>query len=139
MPSYKYAEISVSEQIEYFSEEDGLWGDYHKMHDFIQWKYIKTVARRFLSQKHYQLFVMQGERGFRQEDLGIVMGCSRQLAIYHLSLAIDILREKFVFFLQNRVYMRGGFRAHCEYERQLRRGLYNERFKKEENVESEMF
>jgi len=131
MPSHKYAEISIGDQIEYYSEEDGLWGDYMRMHDFIQWKSIKTVARRFLSPKYYQLFVLQGERGFRQEDLGVAMGCSRQLASYHLTIAVGILREKFAFFLQNRVYMRGGFSAHCSYERLLKENLYNDRFKKE--------
>ena len=129
MPNYKYAEISNSDQIEYYSEEDGLWGDYQKMHDFVQWRYVKTVARRFLSSKHYQIFILQGERGFKQEDLGVAMGCSRQLAVYHLKLAIGILREKFADFLQNRVYMRGGFRAHCEYEDQIRGNVYNDRFK----------
>ena len=133
MPSYKYAEISNSDQIEYYSEEDGLWGDYQRMHEFVQWRFVKTVARRYLSQKHYRIFVLQGERGFKQEDLGIAIGCSRQLAMYHLGLAVDVLRDKFADFLQNRVYMRGGFLAHCEYEGQLRRNLYNDRFNKKKN------
>jgi len=137
MATYNYAEISVGDQIEYCSEEDGLWGDYYRMHDFIQWKYVKTVARRFLSKKHYQVLVLQGERGFKQEDLGVAMGCSRQLAVYHLHVAVKILREKFAFFLQNRVLVGGGFSTHCEYERQLRGNLYNDRFKKEE-IEIEM-
>jgi len=133
MPSYKYAEISNSDKIDFYSEEDGLWGDYKRMHEFVQWRFIKTVARRYLSSKHYQIFVLQGERGFKQEDLGTAMGCSRQLAVYHLKLGLEVLRDVFAIFLQNRVYMRGGFPAHCEYENQLRRNLYNDRFRETKN------
>ncbi len=133
MATYRFAEISVGGNIEYYSEEDGLWGDYQKMHEFVQWKYVKTAARRFLSPKHYKILIVMGERCLRQEDLGTMMGTSRQLAMYNLQIAVDLLREIFSKVLQSRVNVGGGFKSHCEYERLLKRGFYDNRFKEKEN------
>ena len=129
MPSYKYAEIPVSDQIEYYSNEDGLWDGYQKMHDFIQWRYVKSVARKFLNPYQYRILILKGEKGVKQEDIASIMQCTRPNIIHHFRSSIKILRKKFNFYLQLGVNIEGGFKAHCMYERQLKDNTYEDRFK----------
>jgi len=133
MPTYYYSEISVGGDIENFSENRGLWNDYMPMYSFINWRNVKCVARRYLTPKQYVVFVLSGERGMRQREMGNVLGKSGQAAGGSLSQSIKKLKKIFKKYFQNRVYMRGGFKEHILFERKMRQGVYYERFKFKKN------
>jgi hypothetical protein len=129
MPSYKYSEISYGKKIENIANGDGLWSGYLRMHSWITWDNVRTVARRYLTEKQYYVFVRRGKNGLLyrefEDDIGITIQSSQE----RLDLAVRKLKKVFQKYLKSRVYMRGGFLFHVEMERKLKLGEYFERFK----------
>ena len=82
MPSYGYSEIKYGGRIENIANEDGLWHDYKRMHPFVNWDNVRAVAKRYLTDKQYYVFVKRGRDGtlYREfeDDLGISLQSSQE-------------------------------------------------------------
>lgn len=130
---YKYSEVRFYKNVNDIPEEDGLWHGYMRMHSFITWSNVKAVAKRYLTDKQYYVFVKRGRDGFLyrefQEDLGI----SHQASQLRLDLAVKKLRKIFEKYLKSGYIIGRGFQFHVEMERKLKAGEYNEFYKENED------
>jgi hypothetical protein len=127
MPNSYYTEMCIGASIENVAEEDGLWNDYMPMHDFIQWTYIKCIAKRILTPYQFKVFVLYS-RGFSRVEIGLILGVSGQAIGRVLYRAIKNLKKFFNKWFRNRVNIGGhGFFELANREKLLKRGLYNER------------
>lgn len=129
MPSYKYSEIGYGKRIENIANEDGLWGDYMRMHPFITWDNVRAVAKRCLTDKQYYVFVKRGRDGLLyrefEDDIGITLQSSQE----RLNLAVKKLKKVFKKYLKSRVIIGKGFSFHVKMEKKLKSGEYFEKFR----------
>jgi hypothetical protein len=128
MPKYLYAEIRIGSYIEDIPEEDGLWNDYVRMHDFVTWSGVQCVAKRHLTEKQYFVFVLRGKYGILYHQFRDYSGISIEACHYRMGLAIKKLRKIFEKYLNSRDNIGGGFKRHVELEKMLRSGVYYFRF-----------
>ena len=129
MPSYKYSEIGYGSRIENVSNEDGLWSGHMNMYPFITWDNVRAVAKRYLTDKQYYVFVKRGRDGLLYRELEDDIGISLQSSQERLHSAIKKLRKVFKNYLKSGAIIGKGFSYHVEMEKKLKLGEYFERFK----------
>jgi hypothetical protein len=130
---YKYSEVRFYKNVNNVSEEDGLWHGYMKMHSFITWSNVKAVAKRYLTDKQYYVFVKRGKEGLLYRELEEDLGISSQSSQERLDLAVKKLRKIFEKYLKTRYNIGRGFKFHVEIEKKLKAGEYNETFEKQKS------
>lgn len=129
MPSYKYSEIGFGTRIENIANEDGLWNDYMHMHPYITWDNVRAVAKRYLTDKQYYVFVKRGKDGTLYREFEDDIGISLQSSQERLDLAVKKLRKIFEKYLKSGVIIGKGFSFHVEMEKKLKLGECFEEFK----------
>ena len=126
---HKYSEVGFFGSINEIPEEDGLWHGQLKMHSFITWSNVKAVARKYLTDKQYHVFVKRGRDGLLFREIEDDLGISLQSSQERLDLAIKKLRKIFDKYLKTMYNIEGGFKFHVKMERKLRVGEYFDRFR----------
>lgn len=129
MPSYEYSEVGYGKRIENIANEDGLWHDYMRMYPFVNWDNVKSVARRYLTDKQYYVFIKRGRDGLLYREFEDDIGISLQSSQERLDLAVKKLRKIFEKYLKSGVIIGKGFSFHVQIEKKLKSGNYFEKFK----------